>query len=375
MKIGINGYEAVVPRFGFNQSTNLPNRVGSSELCFQLLSKLSKIDKLNNYSIFLPVGPALDMPKESQNWEYVVFHSRKLWTLLGLSGRLKSHKLDVFFSPTHYLPVYTGCPSVISILDVSYLYFPNLFKKKDLYQLKLWGKYSIKRADKIITISKSSKNDIIKAYKVNEAKVAVVYPGIKELKNGAKALNMDELNKKFRINKEYILFVGTLQPRKNIVKLIDAFSKLESKVDLVIVGKKGWQFEEILEAPKKYGVSERVKFLDSVTDEELPSLYKNAVCFCLPSLYEGFGLPILEAMQNGCPVLTSNVSSLPEAGGDAALYFNPENADDIKEALEKVLSNEKLRQDMIKKGYNQVKKFSWDKSARETLKVLEDLGK
>ena len=392
MVIGINGYEAAVPRFGFDKETGLPNRVGSSEFCFQLLTALSIIDKKNEYFIYLPTNPASDMPKEERNWHYVVFSSIKLWTLLGLSKKLFSdrNKIDVFFSPTHYLPLYVPCPSVISILDVSYLHFPKLFKKKDLYQLKLWGRYSIGKAKKIITISKASKNDIIKEYGVAGEKVIVVYPGIKseiensksEINSKLKMQNSKILKEKFDIKGEYILFVGTLQPRKNIGKLIEAFSRLKTQglrlktdLELIIVGKKGWMYEDILNAPAKYEVSDRVKFLDNVNDEDLPGFYKNAVCFVLPSLYEGFGLPILEAMQYGCPVLASNVSSLPEAGAEAAIYFDPQNSEDIAEKIDKVTSDEKLRTEMVQKGYEQVKKFSWEKTARETLKVLEELGK
>ena len=133
-------------------------------------------------------------------------------------------------------------------------------------------------------------------------------------------------------------------------------------------------YEEILGAPKKFGIEDKVKFLDFVTDEELQALYKNALCFILPSLYEGFGLPVLEAMQNGCPVITSNISSLPEAGGDAALYVDPQDVNDIADKIQKVISNQKLRDDMMEKGYKQVKKFSWEKTARETLKALEEVG-
>jgi len=372
MKIGINGYEAVVPRFGFNRETNLPNRVGSGEFCFQLLKGLFGQDKQNNYSIYLPVNPSSDMPKETENWKYEVFRSKKLWTLFGLSKKLSKNpqKLDVFFSPTHYLPLVLPIPSVISILDVSYLHFPSLFAKKDLYQLKLWGKYSIRKARKIITISQSSKNDIIKAYGVKPEKIAVVYPGIKALdeqkENGI--ADMEKLG----ITKNYILFVGTLQPRKNIERLIEAFSRLERQdLDLIIIGKKGWMFESILNAPKKFEVSDRVKFLHDVTDDDLPSYYKNAEMFVLPSLYEGFGLPVLEAMSYGCPVITSNTSSLPEAGGDAALYIDPKNVSDITEKMKKLLDDENLRKDLIVRGKKQVEKFSWEKSAKETLEVLE----
>jgi glycosyltransferase involved in cell wall biosynthesis len=186
---------------------------------------------------------------------------------------------------------------------------------------------------------------------------------------------MEDLDKKFGIAKPYILFVGTIQPRKNIAKLIEAVSLLKEKqVQLVVVGKKGWLWEEILAAPEKFKIADRVKFLDFVTNEDLPILYKNALCFVLPSLYEGFGLPVLEAMKFGCPTVISNVSSLPEVGGDASLYFDPQSVDDIAEKLDKVISDEKLRAEMTEKGYNQVKKFSWEKTAKQTLDVLLELG-
>lgn len=373
MRIGINGYEAVVPRFGYDVDSGLPNRVGSGEFCFQLLKSLSKVDKKNNYFIYLPLSPTQDMPEESENWKYEVFSAKKLWTLIGLGKKLfkNENELDVFYSPTHYLPLNFKTPSVIAILDVSYLHFPNLFKKKDLFMLKYWGKYSIKKSKKIITISESSKNDIINLYKVPAHKIAVIYPGIKEVRSNH--LSMDDIKEKFEINNKYILFVGTLQPRKNITRLIEAFSKLKTDADLVIVGKKGWQYEEILEAPRKFEVKNRVKFIENALDEDLPSLYKNAEFFILPSLYEGFGLPVLEAMNYGCPVITSDVSSLPEAGGDAALYVDPENVEDISKKMQELLVDKDLRDRLIKKGHEQVKKFSWEKSAKETLKVLENL--
>ena len=283
-------------------------------------------------------------------------------------------------------------------MDLSYIHFPEMFKKSDLYQLKNWTAYSVKKAKKILTISEASKNDIIRVYQVPEDRVVVTYPGIKqELGIMNQESGISRIKKRYGIEGNYILFVGTLQPRKNITRLIEAFSKLlhnysssersesrsqkdssrlrsnNKELQLVVVGKKGWLYEDILEAPKKFGVQERVKFLDFVSDEDLALLYKNALCFVLPSLYEGFGLPVLEAMQYGCPVITSNISSLPEAGGDAALYVNPENVSDISSKIEKLIKNEKLRQEMIEKGYKQVKKFSWEKTARETLRVLESI--
>lgn len=373
MKIGVNGYEAVIPRFGYDKKTGLPLRVGSAEFAFRLIKEFAK-EKSHNFFIYTPAEPSKDLPRETNSFKYIVFKAKKLWTMLGLSKKIyKDRKnLDVFFSPTHYLPLLTVVPSVVSIFDLSYLIYPELFKKKDLYQLKIWGKYSIKRAKAVITISESSKNAIIEEYKLASDKVHVVYPGIKELISN-REINMADLQKKYGIKKNFILFVGTIQPRKNIARLVEAISQIP-ELELIVVGKRGWQYEGILDSPRKFGVADRVKFLEFVPDEELSELYKNAICFVLPSLYEGFGLPILEAMKHGCPVVTSNTSSLPEAGGDASLYFDPEDSSDIAEKIKKLLSDDKLREDMIEKGYKQAKKFSWEKAAKETLQVLKEVA-
>lgn len=377
MIIGINGYEAVVPRFGYDPKTGLPIRVGSGEYCYQLLLNLNRIDKKNNYIIYLPEAPTIDLPKESSNWRYRIIGPRKMWTLFSLSLEflLKRSKPDVFLSPTHYLPLFSPSRSLISILDVSYIHFPQLFKPKDLNQLRDWTKFSSRKAKGVFTISQASKDDIIKEYGIPGYKIAITYPGIKTAaKTELKGLSMEDLKTKYNLKRDYVLYVGTLQPRKNVVRLIEAFSKIKNSADLVIVGKKGWLYEEILEAPRKYNIENKVKFLESVSDEDLPAFYKNAVCFVLPSLYEGFGLPVLEAMKYGCPVITSNISSLPEAGGDAALYVDPENTDEITKNLELLLKDKTLREKLIKKGYEQVKKFSWEKTAKETLNVLTKIA-
>ncbi|MBI2028481.1 MAG: glycosyltransferase family 4 protein [Candidatus Levybacteria bacterium] len=393
MTIGINGYEAVMPRFGYDFETKLPRRVGSGEYCFELLLYLNKIDKKNKYIIFLPKTPTMDLPRQSDSWRYRIVGPKRFWTIFGLSMEflLRRSKVDVFFSPTHYLPFFLPVKSAVSVLDVSFIHFPKLFKKKDLYQLKSWTAYSVRKASKVLTISLASKDDIIKTYNVSKEKVIVTYPGVKseiqiskfETNAKFKMQNSKFLKDKYGAEGNYILFVGTLQPRKNIVRLIEAFSHISSSLiinpaspagrplSLIIVGKKGWLYEEILETPKKLNIETKVKFLENISDEDLPYFYKNALCFVLPSLYEGFGLPILEAMRYGCPVITSNISSLPEAGGDAALYVDPLNVDDIAKKLELVINNEDLRKKLIKKGYEQVRKFSWEKTARETLRVLE----
>lgn len=365
MIIAIDGNEA-----------NVEKKVGISEYAFELLSEFKK-NKISNirFLIYLKTAPRPELPEEDKNWNYRIVKPSKAWTQFGLPFDLyfKKPRPDVFFSPTHYAPRFSPVPTVVSIMDLAFLHYSELFRKEDLYKLVNWTKYSVFRAKRVLTISNASKNDIIKTYQIPEEKVVVTYPGLRLMHT----MDDSKILKKYGVHKPYILFVGTLQPRKNIARLIEAFSKILPKHDnlnLVIVGKKGWLYEEILQAPQQFGVEKQVLFLEFVPDTDLSELYKNALCFVLPSLYEGFGLPILEAMHYGCPVITSNVSSLPEAGGDAAIYVDPLSANDIAAKLVSVVSNRTLRDEMIKKGREQVKKFSWEKTAKETLSVLTHIG-
>lgn len=380
MIIGIDGNEA-----------NVEKRLGVGEIAYQLMLKFSvfvrqSTDQFSKHKfiVYLKDKPLEDLPQVNEKWDYRVIKPGKMWTQWRLPLDLYLHKPrpDVFFTPTHYAPRFSPVPTVISIMDLAYVYFPELFKQRDLYKLENWTRYSALNARKIIAISKSTKDDIIKEYNVEPEKIDVVYPGIKQKNmkspHGNKRIPLFD---KYRISQNFILFVGTLQPRKNIVSLIEAFKKAVSikgqvlsikDLDLVIIGKKGWMYEEILKRPGELAIEDRVKFLDFVPDEDLGFFYENAICYVLPSLYEGFGLPVLEAMSYGCPVITSNISSLPEAGGDAALYADPKNPGDIADKIVSLINDNNLRKELIQKGYKQVNKFSWEKSARETLRVLEE---
>ena len=374
MLIGIDGNEA-----------NITKRVGVGRYAFELLQQfytyhLSPI----TYHVYLKDKPLPDLPKETDWWQYKVVGPKKFWTQIGLPVALIKERLlgkspDVFFTPSHYAPRFSPCPRVISIMDLSYLHFPGMFRKQDLYQLKNWTAYSVKKAKKILTISKASRDDIIKYYQVPEEKVVVTYPGIdrvssikyKQSFSSNKVSSMENIRKKYGIEGDYILSVGTLQPRKNYIRLIEAFSTLTpNPYTLVIVGKPGWLFEEIYQAPKKFGVEKKVKFLNYVPDEDLPGLYKGAICFVLVSLYEGFGIPILEAMANSCPVVASNVSSLPEVVGKAGILVDPHNIEDIARGIKEALTR---RNELVKKGLHQYRQFSWEKCAKETLEVLKNV--
>ncbi len=376
MIIAIDGYEA-----------NVERRVGIGRFAYEMLRHMYEIVKRRtdggeglSFRIYLPSAPRTDMPPVTNWWQYRVIPVPKLWTFVGLPFALLRDRprADVIFSPTHYIPRWTGITKVMAIMDLSYMHFPDLFRTRDLHQLREWTKYSVRHAAKIFTISEFSRNAIMETYRVPAQRILVTYPGL-TMDKLQKRLTKGALQKKYGLSARYILSVGTLQPRKNFEKLIEAFALLGGNVkdtSLVIIGKKGWLYDEILAAPKKYGVEDRVQFLDFVPDEDLPSFYSEADCFVLPSLYEGFGLPVLEAMAYRCPVVVSKSSSLPEIAGDAGIYVDPDSAASIEQGLEKALRERTLAsgKNRMEEGVRQVAKFTWEKAAREALEALVTVG-
>lgn len=358
MIIGVDGNEA-----------NVSERVGVSVYTLNLLNYFKKkSNKDLQFKIFLKKNPQ-DLPEESNYFKYEVVHGRFLWSQIFLPLRLYQKKdIDIFFSPAHYLPRFCPVPSIVTIHDLSYLYYPEDFLMKDLYQLKNWTEYSLKQAKKIISVSKTTKKDIIKSYGLPEDKIEVVYNGgIRS--HSEYPVWKDEETKKH----PYILYVGTLQPRKNIATLINAFDRLKKvypEFKLTIAGKKGWLYDKIFDQVTDMGLEADVYFSDFVTDNQLVYLYKNAFCFVLPSFYEGFGIPVLEAMSYDCPVIASYSSSLPEVGSDACLYFDPNNPLDLVEKITMLKNDSKLREELIKKGKKRIKDFSWEKCGQETLEVI-----
>lgn len=372
MILAIDGYEA-----------NANRRVGVGRFAHEILVAMATIvaegkTPFKKVFVYMPDAPVADMPKPTSVWEYQIGKPRNFWTFIGLPLAVSRQKepADVIFSPTHYIPRFTPIPKVMAIMDLSYLVYPELFRSVDLQKLTQGTAYAAAKAEHIITISEFSKSAIIKAYRVDHRRISVVYPGFGG--NTTKTTNdMTDHIATDVIKEPYILSVGTLQPRKNFSKLIEAFSKLSNrKVNLVIVGKKGWLYEDILAAPSRFGVSDRVKFLDYVADSALPALYRGAECFVLASLYEGFGLPVLEAMSFGVPVVVSQNSSLPEIAGDAGIYIDPQNTDSIVSGLTKALSEkDKARAERISHGKSLAKQFTWARAAAQVMDVLEEVGK
>ncbi len=365
LSIGIDGYEA-----------NTQHRVGIGQYAFQLLHAVTNLDTENQYTIYLPQPPRSDFPKESSSWKYVVGKPGQLWTILQLP-KLIDKKHNVFFSPTHYAPWFTPIPKVLSVMDLSYLHFPQMFRRKDLYQLKYMGGYSISRAAKILTISEFSKNEIISRYHKNINDVVVTYPGLSPaLSSKLSPAESKHVVKKYGISKDYLLFVGTLQPRKNITRLIEAYDSLDTDVYLVLIGKKGWLYEPILKAIKNAKKSAKIKLLDFVSTDDLPAFYQETSCFVLPSLYEGFGLPVLEALRYGCPVVVSHTSSLPEVAGQAGIYVDPVDTRSIANGITKALQLQGGEKEELRvKALEQIEKFQWSICAQKTIAVFKECGK
>lgn len=373
MRIWIDGYEA-----------NVEQRLGSSQVAFELLKNFEKFDKKNDYTILLPSPPLGDLPTARNCWKYKILKPKKLWTKIALPLALYSarQKADLIFSPTHYIPRFSPVKRIVTIFDLSFLHFPEMFEKKDLWQLKNWTKFSAQNADQIITISNFSKKDIVKQYGLNKNKVTVAYPGYDKdkFKDQKSKIKIEEVKKKYKIRESYILYIGTIQPRKNLVRLIEAFARIVGDLQLVIVGKttgegkEGWMYQDILDTPAKLGIENRVIFTGFVPDEKLSLMLSGAKAFVLPSLWEGFGIPVLEAMASGVPVIVSNVSSLPEVVGKAGLLVDPYSIDQIEQAIRTIVADKKIREKYARAGIIQAQKFSWQKMARTVLKVFENIA-
>ena len=371
MIIGLDGNEA-----------NVKNRVGSGVYALNLLWQFSRI-KDHEFIVFLKEKPLADLPEENANFKYQVFGPKKLWTRFALPVKLKfGPKIDLFFTLGHYGPRFSKIPYSITIFDLSYLHYPQMFNKNDLYQLTNWSKYSILKSKHIFTISNSSKEDIIKNYKIDRFKITVTYPGYdeKRFKPQAKS-QVQKINNRFKIKGEYIIFVGTLQPRKNIQRLLEAFSLLIQNTkykiqntQLVVVGKKGWLYDSIFAKVKQLKLEDKIVFTDYVAGDDLSVLIAGAKVYVLPSLWEGFGIPVIEAQACGVPVVASNVSSLPEIIGDSGILVDPQSVKSIANGIKKVLTDEKLRDDLIQKGFKNIKRFSWQTCAKQTLGKLTRLA-
>jgi glycosyltransferase involved in cell wall biosynthesis len=413
MKIAIN----------INELT-LKQNTGVKVYTREIVNALGQVDKENEYVLYYNDGEQ----KMEQKFLFHINNNFKiqnskfkipLWTYTKFPREIKKDKIDVLFMPIQSTPFFKkpkNIKLVITVHDLASLLFPKQFTFKDRFLLNFHTKRAVKMADKIIVPSEATKKDIIKFYNVDEKKIEVIYHGVAPCHCEGKARSNPEstrANRNVAIgensngiaasscgtprnDKKYILFVGTIQPRKNIVRLIEAFEKVKTKFiktkfrrrtnvcspsgfclsnyKLIIAGGRGWMADEVYKKAKESKFSDDIEFTGSVSDKELADLYKNAAVFVLPSLYEGFGLPVLEAMSYGVPCIVSDNSSLREIAGhgsEQACLFTTTDSNDIAEKINVLLNDEELRKDLSRRGVENAKKFSWIESAGKTLAVFK----
>ena len=351
-------------------------RTGTERYSFELIRHLVALDQKNRYRLYFDRPPFCEL--RIANCELRVMPFPRLWTHARLSWEMMHRPPDVLFVPAHVLPLVHPPRSVVTIHDLGYLYFPRAHRLLDRLYLDLSTRFNARAAAHIIADSQATKRDLVERYGVEPSKISVIYPGYDE--EAFQPLRdreaIEAVKTRYGIAGDYILFVGTIQPRKNLVRLMEAFSLLKRQaadLQLVIAGKKGWLYEAIFRRVRELGLEGRVVFTGYVAEEDLPALFSGARLFVFPSLYEGFGLPVLEAMACGTPVVCSNASSLPEVAGDAALLFDPLDVEGMAAAMERILSDKRLRAELIERGLKRARGFSWEKCARQTLAVLESV--
>ncbi|MFH1562090.1 MAG: glycosyltransferase family 1 protein [Nitrospirota bacterium] len=367
MRIGIDAL-FVLP--GINQGI-------TTYLC-NLLKNLLEIDKQNEYILFVGKenkGIFMFDRDRIQEVQCPIRSSlrplRVFWEQVILPIQVKKYGLDLFFSPGHVSPILCPVRVVETIHDTYYACHPENVPKIELFLWQILNGLSARNADKIITLSANAKRDIVRAFKVKEEKVAVTYAAVEDrFHPHYPEEEIEVVKQKYGLGKKYLLSVAIMRSNKNIQRLFEAFNILKTQYriehQLVLVGTVSKEFK---------GLQKKDVILTGyVPDEELPLLYCGASLLVHPSFFEGFGLPVLEAMACGTPVVASNVTSLPEIIGEAGLLFDPFKPEEMASAVYRILSDKVLQQDLIKKGLQRANEFSWQKTAKQTLTVFEEKG-
>jgi glycosyltransferase involved in cell wall biosynthesis len=348
-------------------------KTGTENYSLNLLRELIAVDQKNEYILYLREDPP-DFIRDQPNVKYKKIVFPRLWTQAGLASEVLFSPPDILFIPGHTMPIVhrPGLKTVVTIHDLGAEFLKEYHQFPQKLYLNKTTEFVAKFATHLIAVSESTKKDLIQKLGVPEDRITVIYEAWdKDLFRQPELAAVDKVKAKYNLKNDYLVFVGTIQPRKNLVRLIEAYSRAKIGVDLVLAGKPGWLAEPIYQAPARFGVKERVRFLGHVPNEDLPGLYSGSLALTFPSLHEGFGLPILEAMASGTAVLASQATSMPEVGGEAAYYVDPYDIGSIKNGLEEIVINSQLRDLLIAKGLKQIQKFSWEKAARETMALLE----
>ena len=299
-----------------------------------------------------------------------------LGQLVGLGFNWLVPDAELFHATEHLLPPLHGVPTVLTVHDMIFKLFREHQKPLNFWYLNATMPLYCRRAGAIITVSESSKRDIVAQYGLDPAKISVIYEAAAPEFRPAAPASLAAVRRRYDLPDEFLIHVGTIEPRKNLTRLVEALQELRETgllIPLVVVGARGWLYDDFFRRIEELDLGQAVHFPGFVSAPDLPLVYGAATVAAMPSVYEGFGLPILEAMACGVPVVSSASSSLPELGGEAARYFDPYDVAEMAEAIRAVWTDAELQQEMRLKGLAQAARFSWERAAEETLAVYERL--
>ena len=368
-----------------------PKNKGLGRYTQKLIEALEEIDQENQYVVFLRRENFDDYQPRQKNFKKILADYRwySLAEQIFLPLKICRQKVDLMHFPHFNAPIFYFGKFVMTIHDLILRHFKTrrastlgpikYWFKNMVYKIVIW--LAIKRAKKIIAVSRYVKDDIVKCFRVRPEKITVIYEGAANRNFQFPISNFQLILNKYKINKPYLLYIGNAYPHKNLERLMKAFEilieKYKKDLQLVLAGGDDYFYQRLRRDAENYStdVFARMVFAGFIDDKELAGLYRGASIYVFPSLCEGFGLPPLEAMGCGAPVISSSYTCLPEILGQAALYFNPANPEDMAEKANQVLEDENLRQNLIHRGFEQIKKYSWRKMGRETLEVYKGLGR
>jgi glycosyltransferase involved in cell wall biosynthesis len=353
---------------------------GNESYITNLIESLADVDSVNRYTLYVTKPEAAK--RFANRWPNFTLrttlpHTPLVRVPLTLSAELRRHPVDLLHVQ-FTAPPFCPCPVVASIHDLSFEHLPKTFKRRSRMQLRLTVRQTARNAARILALSEYSRGDIIQTYRIEPERVLVIPPAAPgHFAPVTDVLELARVRRNYGIEDEYILSVGSIQPRKNLARLIAAYASLrrlrpQAKLpQLVLVGKKAWLFDETLRAATEHGLTSDIIFTGYVPEADLPPLYSGACCFIYPSYFEGFGLPVLEAMQCGTPVIAGNRTSLPEVVGDAGLLVDPFDEQALALAMAGIIENSDLAAELCVKGLKRAREFSWRKTARMTLEVYQ----
>lgn len=353
--------------------SNSRQKTGTEYYSYELIKNIVKFDK---FKFRLYSKEPITYLEKRPNVENRAMSFPRLWSQIRLSAEIYQNPPSVLFEPAHTIPIYHGKKTVITLHDVGFKYFPELYTPLERIYHNYCMNFSVRHATKIIAISNATRDDLVKLYGADKSKIAVIYHGFdKEKFFPVKSQPADEI----KALQPYIFFIGRIEAKKNIKNLVKAFGKLKQdpniKEKLVLAGRSGYQYEEIkkeIEAlPDK--IKRDVVELGYVADDQVGELTRHASVFAFPSRFEGFGMPLIETMACGVPIVASNTTSIPEIVGDAGLLCGPDETDEMAKNLSIVIKNKNIRADLVKKGFKRSSEFSWEKCARETLDVISSV--